>query len=139
MPPDPNVHVGVAAVVERDETLLMIRRGGVGEFALDGNGTWSVPGGWLDLGETPWEAAEREAMEETGVRVEPQRSEGFVSCVNYNGKFQIVTIVTLFVSCRWVEGEPRVTEPDKCPEVAWVPFARVRQRPLFAPLDAWWP
>jgi len=136
MPPDPNVHVGVAAVIERDERLLMIRRGGVGEFASDGRGTWSVPGGWLDLGETPWEAAVREAREETGVDVQACRSEGFVSCPSYNGRFQIVT---LFVSCRWVAGEPHVTEPEKCPEVAWVPFAQVRQRPLFAPLDAWWP
>jgi 8-oxo-dGTP diphosphatase len=136
LPPDPNVHVGVAAVVERDERLLMLRRGGVGAFASDGHGTWSVPGGWLDLGETPWEAAVRETREETGVEVEARHSDGFVSCLSYNGAFQIVT---LFVSCRWIAGEPTVTEPEKCPEVAWVPFRRVRSLPLFAPLDAWWP
>jgi 8-oxo-dGTP diphosphatase len=136
VPPDPNVHVGVAAVVERDERLLMLRRGGVGAFASDGHGTWCVPGGWLDLGETPWEAAVRETREETGVEVEARHSDGFVSCLSYNGAFQIVT---LFVSCRWIAGEPTVTEPQKCPEVAWVPFRRVRSLPLFAPLDAWWP
>lgn len=135
MPPDPRVYVGVAAVVQRTGHLLMVRRGGVGKFASDGHGTWSVPGGWLDFGETPWEAAVRETQEETGVIVEALVASGFVSCASYDGEFQIVT---LFVGCRWQYGEPTVTEPTKCPEVAWVPTQRVRERPLFAPLDAWW-
>ena len=32
-------------------------------------GTWVPPGGHIDRGETPWEAAVREAHEETGLRV----------------------------------------------------------------------
>lgn len=141
MPPDPKVHVGVAAIVDHDERLLMIRRGGTGEYASDGHGTWSVPGGWLEFGESPKEAAVREVYEETGVAVETREgagfsSGGFVCCVSDNGRFQIVT---LFVECSFVSGEPVVTEPDKCPEVAWVPHRRVRTLPLFAPLDAWWP
>lgn len=114
----------------------MVRRGGVGAFASDGHGTWSVPGGWLDMGETPHQAAVREAREETGVAVVARHDAGFVSCGSYDHEFQIVT---LFVRCGYVSGEPTVTEPDKCPEVAWVPCEEVRERSLFAPLDAWWP
>jgi 8-oxo-dGTP pyrophosphatase MutT (NUDIX family) len=32
-------------------------------------GTWLQPGGHLDPGETPWEAARREVVEETGIAV----------------------------------------------------------------------
>lgn len=134
MPPDPRVHVGVGVVVELDGALLMIQRGGTGEIAGDGHGTWSVPGGWIDYGETPWEAAEREAREETGVSVTAFKDAGFVQCESATTDIQIVT---LFIRCSYIDGEPTVTEPDKCPEVRWVPLAAIPTLPLFAPLDAW--
>lgn len=133
MPPDPRVHVGVGSVVELDHHLLMIRRGGRGEFASDGRGTWSVPGGWLDFGESPRDAAEREVLEETGVQVAAVKDEGFVCCESASAPIQIVT---LFIRCDYIDGEPTVTEPEKCPEVRWVPLADVGQRRLFAPLEA---
>ena len=38
-----------------------------------GEGAWSVPGGWADVGESPSEAAARETLEESGYRVKPVR------------------------------------------------------------------
>ena len=35
-----------------------------------GSRTWSTPGGWVESGESPIQAAQREAYEETGYRVE---------------------------------------------------------------------
>jgi 8-oxo-dGTP diphosphatase len=134
VPPDPNVHVGVAALVHRDDHLLMIRREGQGAFAEDGRGTWAVPGGWMHLGETAWQAAVRETREETGVVVSARQSESYVC--NDTGD-HTHTIVTLFVNCEWVSGEPHVTEPDRCPEVGWIPFARVLTLPLFLPVELW--
>lgn len=67
MPPGENVHVGVAAVVVRDASLLMVKRGGVD--SSHGQGTWSAPGGWVDDGENPTDAVAREVMEETGLAV----------------------------------------------------------------------
>jgi len=58
--------VGVAAVVLRDENILLIRRGR--EPLL---GAWSLPGGALELGETTSEGIVREVFEETGVRARP--------------------------------------------------------------------
>jgi ADP-ribose pyrophosphatase len=58
--------VGVAAVVLRGAEILLIRRGR--EPML---GTWSLPGGALELGETTAEGVAREVFEETGVRVRP--------------------------------------------------------------------
>ncbi|MDQ1685141.1 MAG: hypothetical protein QOC82_1878 [Frankiaceae bacterium] len=65
MPPvhrDPKVAVGVA--VFHDDRLLLVRR-----IMEPGRGRWSLPGGYLDLGEDPREAAAREALEEAGVVV----------------------------------------------------------------------
>ncbi len=74
MPSDPRVRFGVAAVVARptpypdamiDPQFLVIRR--AGEPPAEGAGTWSIPGGWLDDGETLTEAARRECWEEAGI------------------------------------------------------------------------
>jgi ADP-ribose pyrophosphatase YjhB (NUDIX family) len=56
--------VAVAVIIEREGELLLIRRRGEPE-----QGKWSLPAGFVDAGEDPARAAEREALEETGLRV----------------------------------------------------------------------
>ena len=56
--------VGVGAVVFKGDEVLLVRRGQ--EPAL---GSWSLPGGLVELGETMEAAIQRELMEETGIRV----------------------------------------------------------------------
>jgi 8-oxo-dGTP pyrophosphatase MutT (NUDIX family) len=51
--------VGDAAVIDDVGRILLIQRAD--------NGLWAMPGGALDVGETPAEGVEREALEETGV------------------------------------------------------------------------
>ena len=58
--------VGVAGVVVGDGNVLLIRRGRQPML-----GTWSLPGGVLEVGETTAEGVVREVFEETGVRVRP--------------------------------------------------------------------
>ena len=56
--------VGIGVAVLRDDQVLLVRR------AKDpGRMTWSLPGGAQELGETVFEAARREVMEETGLAV----------------------------------------------------------------------
>ena len=55
--------VGDAAVIDDEGYILLIRRAD--------NGLWAMPGGALEVGETPAEGVAREALEETGVRCEP--------------------------------------------------------------------
>ncbi|MBN1877455.1 MAG: NUDIX hydrolase N-terminal domain-containing protein [Anaerolineae bacterium] len=55
--------VGDAAVIDVEGQILLIRRAD--------NGLWAMPGGALEVGETPAEGVVREALEETGVRSEP--------------------------------------------------------------------
>ena len=52
-----------AAIIDDAGRILLIRRAD--------NGRWAMPGGALEVGETPAEGAVREALEETGVRCEP--------------------------------------------------------------------
>lgn len=56
--------VGVGALVMQDHKVLLVRRRMEPE-----RGKWSIPAGFLDHGEDPRQTAEREAYEETGLRV----------------------------------------------------------------------
>ncbi len=60
--------VGVGAVIVRDGKVVLVRRGTPPLL-----GEWSIPGGMLEVGETLHQAAVREALEETGLAVEPQQ------------------------------------------------------------------
>jgi ADP-ribose pyrophosphatase YjhB (NUDIX family) len=55
--------VDVRGVVFRDDRILLVqeREGGV----------WSLPGGWVDVGESPSEAVAREVLEESGYVARP--------------------------------------------------------------------
>ena len=57
--------VAAAALVERDDEVLLVRR------SVDpARGLWTLPAGFIDAGEDPALAAERECLEETGLIVE---------------------------------------------------------------------
>jgi ADP-ribose pyrophosphatase YjhB (NUDIX family) len=60
--PDPKV--ATVAVVCQDERVLLTRR-----VNTPGQGRWTFPGGFVDAGEDPARAAERECLEETGLVV----------------------------------------------------------------------
>jgi ADP-ribose pyrophosphatase YjhB (NUDIX family) len=55
--------VGDAAVIDDEGRILLIRRAD--------NGKWAMPGGALEVGETPAAGVVREALEETGVHCRP--------------------------------------------------------------------
>jgi len=59
---DPKVAAG--ALVEQGGSLLFVRRNNE-----PGRGLWSLPSGFVDAGEDPRRAAERECREETGLEV----------------------------------------------------------------------
>ena len=57
--------VDVRAAVFWEGRILLVKE--------PGEGGWSLPGGWADVGESPSEAAARETLEESGYRVRPVR------------------------------------------------------------------
>lgn len=61
--PDPKV--AAASFVTRDEKVLLARR-----VNSPKRGLWTLPVGFVDAGEDPARAAERECLEETGLQVQ---------------------------------------------------------------------
>jgi ADP-ribose pyrophosphatase YjhB (NUDIX family) len=53
----------VRGIVFRGDEILLVRE----------DGSWSLPGGWVDVGESPSEAVEREVLEESGYRTRATR------------------------------------------------------------------
>jgi 8-oxo-dGTP diphosphatase len=121
------VRVGVAAVVEdEDGRWLVLRRAGA-----HGAGTWGLPGGHQEFGESPEQTAVREVAEETGLTVVAHQRLGFTDDpMPEIGRHY----VTLFLACSRVAGEARILEPDKAADLAWLTLRELRRRELFAPL-----
>ena len=57
--------VAVGVIIREDDRIVLIRRD-----QEPARGVWTFPGGAVELGESLHDAARREALEETGLRVE---------------------------------------------------------------------
>lgn len=103
------------AVVARDNHVLLIRR------AAPENGlVWQFPAGKVDEGESPEQAAAREALEEAGVVVVPA---GVIGTRVHPGTGRRV----VYVACRWVSGEPRAASPREVAGAEWVSITNVAE------------
>lgn len=117
--------VGVGVIVMRDGLVLLGRRRGA-----HGAGTWALPGGHLEFGESVEACAAREVAEETGLGLVALRPGPYASDVfDAEGKHY----VTLFVVARAAPGEPELREPEKCAGWSWHRWDAL-PTPLFAPL-----
>ena len=95
-------------------------------------GTWSCAGGAIDEGETPFEAALREAAEEVGDIPDDHRLLGeyvFAPADDW-------TYTTVVLEVHQSFGASMNFETDA---VAWVPLDQVMSRPLHAGFKAAWP
>jgi ADP-ribose pyrophosphatase YjhB (NUDIX family) len=90
--------IDVRAAVFRDGGLLMVRE------RLDGG--WTMPGGWVDVGDTPSKAAERETWEEAGFQVKTRKLIG-VYDANRARPLEIFHAFKLLFLCDILSGEAR--------------------------------
>jgi 8-oxo-dGTP diphosphatase len=121
-----SIKVGVGVFIFKNGKFLMILRKG-----LHGGGTWSVPGGHVEFGETFEETAAREVEEETGLKIKNLRFGAVTTTMFPEENRQSVTI---WMVSDYDRGEPMIIEPDKCEEMEWRDFSNL-PRPLFAPWD----
>lgn len=118
------VRVGIGVFVFKDGAFLMQQRQGA-----HGTGTWSVPGGHQEFGESFEETARREVMEETGMQIKNVRFGGVTN--DYFPK-EDKHYVTIWMLSDWASGEPQILEPDKALRQAWRTFNTL-PKPLFLP------
>ncbi|MFA6268271.1 MAG: NUDIX domain-containing protein [archaeon] len=81
---------------------------------LHGEGTWTMPGGKFEWGESFSVGAARELKEETGMILTKSK----VLCVN-NDKNEHAHFVTVGFFAEEFTGEARVMEPDEITEWKW--------------------
>jgi 8-oxo-dGTP diphosphatase len=103
--------VGIGLLVFKEGKLLLAKR------ASDGlaGGLYAGPGGHIEFGETPEEAAVRETSEETGIEIQNVRTVGVMTLLCWPGKHYI----GIELAADWVSGEPQNLEPDKHGPWAW--------------------
>jgi len=111
--------VGVGVVIQNADGKILIgkRKGSHAPF-------YSIPGGHLEKGESFEEAAIKEVLEETGLKIKNPK----VFCVTnnlrtYNKEYKHYISVNLFTN--EFEGEVEVKEPHKCEEWKWVTLSEV--------------
>lgn len=117
--------VGVGVIIVRDGLVLLGQR-----IGSHGAGTWALPGGHLEFGESVVACAAREVREETGLELQamhpgPYTNDVFAS----EGKHY----VTHFVVAHSDLGQPQVCEPHKCAGWQWFRWSEL-PTPLFQPL-----
>jgi 8-oxo-dGTP pyrophosphatase MutT (NUDIX family) len=108
-------------VLDDDGRVLLGRRADTG--------IWALPGGIIEPGEEPADAAVREIFEETGVIAVPEALAAVTVCdqVTYpNG--DVVRYLELLFRCRPCGGSARVNDSESI-EVSWHPLSAVGELP----------
>ncbi len=117
--------VGVGIFVKRAGKILVGER----KRAL-GAGTWALPGGHLEGGESFEECCKREVLEETGLIIKNPRPLIFTNDVFAD---EGLHYVTLFFTADYESGELVVGEPRQSAQWRWVSLRTIPQ-PIFLPL-----
>jgi 8-oxo-dGTP diphosphatase len=110
------VKVGVAILLWNEEGQLLMGK----RKASHGAGSWSVPGGHIDFGETPREACIREVEEEIGVELDEVlvlQEYPYNNTIFSEGK-QYITLWFCGMLSDDQVSQIRTVEPDKCEE--WI-------------------
>ncbi len=113
---------GVGVVVWKGDHVLLIQRA-----KEPMRGSWSIPGGSHDIGETVREAAVREVMEETGVTIELGPIIDVIDTIRRDGDGVIATHYTLIdFAATWISGE--AVAGDDAMDAEFVPYQSALDR-----------
>jgi ADP-ribose pyrophosphatase YjhB (NUDIX family) len=121
--------IGVGAVIVEGGRVLLVRRD-----TEPLRGEWSVPGGMLELGEKLRDGVRREALEETGVRVEPGEVLDVFDSIFTDGlgKTQYHYVLIDYL-CRVISGEAQAGSDVS--DVRWVSLEALPAMGLREPVD----
>lgn len=116
--------MGVGALILSNGKILLEKR-----LNEPGRGKWSIPGGLVELGESPEDAVIREVREETGLIVADPKLVGVVNSVTLDADGRIkyhFVIIDYFV--RVLGGELRAA--DDAEAVRWVNLDKAEEYDL---------
>lgn len=116
--------VGLGVFVWKNGKFLMGKR-----ISDHRHGTWSIPGGHLEFGESWEEGAKREVSEETGLLIKNVR---FLAATNDIFLNEDKHSTTIWIYADWESGKPEVREPDKFINLRWQTF-KTLPSPLMEP------
>jgi 8-oxo-dGTP diphosphatase len=124
--------VGVGVMMMRDGKVLLGQRHPDPRKAgseLHGEGQWTMPGGKLEFGKKLVEAAQRELLEETGIKLGPEKFKVISMADDIGTEAHFVTIGFLVAE---FEGEPRVMEPETITCWKWFEINDL-PKPMYGP------
>lgn len=118
--------IGIGVVVHKDENILLIKRG-----KEPNKGRWSLPGGAQNIGETVFEGAAREVLEETAVSTTGHRLIDVVDSIHRDHKNAVKYHYTLIeIACEYEKGQLQALDDAACAQ--WVPFEKIEDYDLMA-------
>lgn len=116
--------VGVAAVVVRDQKVLLVQRG-----REPAKGLWGLPGGLLELGETLAEGARREVLEECAIHIEVGSVVGVFEPIQRDNAGRIrYHYVVVDLLATYLAGEPKPA--DDADDVRWIRLDALDDLPM---------
>jgi len=118
--------VGVGAVIINQGKIALIKRGNE-----PARGKWTIPGGLVELGESPEQAVVRETREETGLGVDNPSLMDVVSQVNLDEKGKIKYHYVIIDYLVHMKAGTAQAASDAV-ELRWVPFGEVEGYDLTA-------
>ena len=108
----PKVDIRAIIFRGRDELLMVQEK-------IDNN-RWTVPGGWADIGYSPFEVAEKEVWEETGLQVKAKRLLAVFDKKMHPHPYQPWYVYKLFILCEETGGE-LLAQTNETSGIAWIP------------------
>jgi mutator protein MutT len=117
------VGVGACILNEVGEVLLAQR----GPLAKNERGTWEIPGGGVEFGETLEVALKREILEEIGVEI---KIISLLQVCDHILPAEKQHWVSPTYLCHIVSGEPTIKEPGKCSDMGWFSLEAAAKLPL---------
>ena len=117
--------VGIGVIAFKGDSVLLVRRGKPPNV-----GSWTLPGGAQEVGETAEEAARRELLEETGVTVGALHFAAHVDNIRRDAEGRVQFHYTILdFAARWESGEP--TAATDVSEAVWVRLDRLEEYKLW--------
>lgn len=107
--------IDVRGAVIRDDKILLVKE------RMDGK--WCMPGGWVDVGESPAESVAREVVEESGFVVKPVKAIAIYDANRTGRPLSLYHAFKIIFRCEIISGQ--ATPSFETEEVAFFDFDRL--------------